>query len=68
MLASSYYSVKNIDEDVEIRVVGRRNFVAIAMLADDDDSDVKDYIGSTFSRCQLQELIHVLEETYQNME
>lgn len=68
MSETNYYSVTDVDEVVEIRVVGRSNFVAIAMLAEGEDSDVKDYIGSTFSRGQLQKLIHVLTDAYQNME
>lgn len=61
MTEKDYSSIPSIDEGVEIRVAGRKTFIAISALECDDDGEVVEFVGSTFNKIQACQLIKSLQ-------
>lgn len=63
MTEKDYSAIPSIDKAIEVRVAGRKTFIAITALERDSDSDgeVQEMVGSTFNKIQACQLVEALQ-------
>ncbi|MGO2265833.1 MAG: hypothetical protein ACTH54_03240 [Vagococcus salmoninarum] len=61
MTEKDYSAIPSIDKAIEVRVAGRKTFIAITALERDSDGEVQEMVGSTFNKIQACQLVKALQ-------
>lgn len=61
MTEKDYSAIPSIDKAIEVRIAGRKTFIAIAALERDSDGEVQEMVGSTFNKKQACQLVKALQ-------
>lgn len=61
MTEKDYSAIPSIDKAIEVRVAGRKTFIAITALERDSDVEVQEMVGSAFNKIQACQLVEALQ-------